>query len=77
MCRGHRVPQGLKPQPCLPALLQARAPTGPKLMAFRRVATSLGAAAVVLSSAAAPVLASDLVLGAEVFNNNCGEPGYS
>lgn len=44
-------------------------------MALRRVATSVGAAAVVLSVAAAPVLAADLQLGAEVFMNNCGAPG--
>ncbi|GAB4816003.1 hypothetical protein N2152v2_003049 [Parachlorella kessleri] len=42
-----------------------------RVLAFKRIVTSLGAATVVLSTAAAPALAADLILGEEVFNNNC------
>ncbi|GAB4820229.1 hypothetical protein N2152v2_007275 [Parachlorella kessleri] len=43
----------------------------PVVMPARRVAASLGAAVLVASAVVMPAIAADLVLGEEIFSNNC------
>ena len=57
-------------------LLQARQQGirayGPLMAPLKRVAISLGAAVLASSPAVMPAAAADLILGEEVFSNNCG-----